>query len=349
MNRARRRTGFLVAALAVSTAVPGSACAQANAAERGDGETAAVPAARVAARAAAARILDRTAASIASSQQLRGMSGSVQAFVLHVGDQLPLEGALPNGVTLHYIAAGLAAPADTFSGTPAQPGVWTVLLRMGDVVRSVPDVNVFTSVPLAQKRAGKIDTYLVGTWPNEGRSTDAAHAYAPPAGLVQVTPANVDMHVSQHLRLGDFLTKGQNDVWPKYVALNPRVVDKLELTLAQLESAGHAVHHVGVISAFRTPWYNANGGSTAGRGDLSRHMYGDAIDLYIDNDRNGRMDDLNGDGRVDRKDAAVIAAAAESVELQHHDLVGGIGIYNPNPGAHSGFVHIDARGTRARW
>jgi uncharacterized protein YcbK (DUF882 family) len=272
----------------------------------------------------------------------------VYAFLLHPGEQLPLEGVLPAGVSVHYVAAGAAAP-DTISGTPTTPGVWTVLVRMGDVVRHVPDVNVLTSVPLAQKRAGKLGTYLVGSWPNEGRSARVAHAYRPPAGLVQVTLANADLRVSEHLRLRDFLTKGQNDVWPKYVALNPRVIDKLELTLVQLEVAGRSVQHVGIISAFRTPWYNANGGSTAGRGDLSRHMYGDAIDLYIDNDRNGRMDDLSGDGRVDRKDAAVVAAAAERVEQDHPDLIGGIGIYNPRPAAHSGFVHIDARGSRARW
>ena len=41
--------------------------------------------------------------------------------------------------------------------------------------------------------------------------------------------------VSTHLRLGDFLTHdGQTDVWPKYVALNPRLLDKLELVLAKI-------------------------------------------------------------------------------------------------------------------
>ena len=340
MMRPGFRTGFLAAACAVSGAVPGSACAQASAAEGADGGEAAP---------LAARVLKVAADAIASSPRLRGISGSVHAFVLHPGEQLPLERALPAGVTLHYVAAGATAPVDTLSGTPAQPGVWTILVRMGDVVRRVPDVSVLTSVPLAHKRAGKLGAYLVGSWPNEGRTTVAADAYAPPAGLVQVTPDNADLRVSDHLRLRDFLTKGQNDVWPKYVALNPRVVDKMELTLAQLERAGQTVQRVGIISAFRTPWYNANGGSTAGRGDLSRHMYGDAIDLYIDNDRNGRMDDLNGDGRVDRKDALVVAAAAERVEQEYPELIGGVGIYNPRPEAHSGFVHIDARGARARW
>ena len=60
------------------------------------------------------------------------------------------------------------------------------------------------------------------------------------------------------------------------------------------------------------------------------------------------MDDLNGDGRVDINDAHILAAAADSVERQHPELVGGIGIY-PATGAHGPFVHIDARGTRARW
>ena len=68
----------------------------------------------------------------------------------------------------------------------------------------------------------------------------------------------------------------------------------------------------------------------------------------IDNDGDGRMDDLNGDGRIDIEDGRIIAAAAERVERRHPELVGGIGVYRPTS-AHSGFVHIDTRGFRARW
>ncbi len=77
-------------------------------------------------------------------------------------------------------------------------------------------------------------------------------------------------------------------------------------------------------------------------------MYGDAMDFYIDNDGDGGMDDLNGDGRVDVRDARVLAAAADQVEKDHPSLIGGVGIYAPT-GAHHGFVHIDTRGYRARW
>jgi hypothetical protein len=77
-------------------------------------------------------------------------------------------------------------------------------------------------------------------------------------------------------------------------------------------------------------------------------MYGDAMDIAVDNDGNGRMDDLNGDGQVTVADAHIIGEAADRVERAHPELVGGIGIYAPT-GAHSGFVHIDTRGYRARW
>jgi uncharacterized protein YcbK (DUF882 family) len=156
-------------------------------------------------------------------------------------------------------------------------------------------------------------------------------------------------HVSTHFQLQDFLTKGQEGVWPKYVALSTRLLDKLELTLQELERNGHPVEDVFVISGFRTPWYNASGGNTQGRGALSRHMYGDAADIAIDNNGDRCMDDLNGDGRADVRDARIIADAAEAVERTHPHLIGGIGIYRPEPGSHCGMVHIDTRGNRARW
>ena len=68
------------------------------------------------------------------------------------------------------------------------------------------------------------------------------------------------------------------------------------------------------MSGFRTPSYNSGGGETGGRADLSRHMYGDASDIWIDNDRNGAMDDLNKDGKVDIGDARLMLEAVERVE-----------------------------------
>jgi hypothetical protein len=77
-------------------------------------------------------------------------------------------------------------------------------------------------------------------------------------------------------------------------------------------------------------------------------MYGDAADGWVDNDGDGVMDDLNGDGRIDLRDAEIILRAVERVEAKYPGLVGGCGLYNAGP-AHGPFVHIDARGYRARW
>ena len=213
--------------------------------------------------------------------------------------------------------------------------------------RHTGDFAVARLVPLSERRGGRIGGYLVGTWPFE-RGSPPQPIYRPPSGFIEVTPMNVNLRVSEHFRLGDFLTKGQGHVWPKYVVVSPRLLDKLELTLQELERSGHPVRHVFVVSGFRTPYYNEHGGDPSGRGALSRHMYGDAADIAVDNDRNGCMDDLNGDGRVDVRDARLLAQAAERVEERFPSLVGGIGVYAPT-GAHCGFVHIDTRGYRARW
>ena len=86
----------------------------------------------------------------------------------------------------------------------------------------------------------------------------------------------------------------------------------------------------------------------AGRANLSRHMYGDAADVFVDNDRNGVMDDINRDGRVDPRDAAFMGEAVERVERKYPALVGGVGVYSACCG-HGPFTHVDVRGFRARW
>jgi uncharacterized protein YcbK (DUF882 family) len=102
------------------------------------------------------------------------------------------------------------------------------------------------------------------------------------------------------------------------------------------------------MSGFRTPQYNAGGGDPRGRAELSRHMYGDAADIFIDSDGDGRMDDLNHDHRVDVRDARVVEGAVDRVEREHPALVGGCGVYVATAG-HGPFTHVDTRGYRARW
>ena len=202
-------------------------------------------------------------------------------------------------------------------------------------------------VPFAAKKNGVIGDYRMGTWPKERRDIYVGK-YDNPAGFIQVTQQNQDHRVSEHFRLGDFLTKDQHSVWPKYLVLQEKLVDKLELVIGALNRQGVRASKMQVMSGFRTPQYNDRGVGAGGRSEVSRHQYGDAADVFIDSDYNGGMDDLNGDGVVNTRDAHFLAQVAEKVERDHPGLIGGIGVY-PATSAHGPFVHIDVRGTKARW
>jgi len=300
---------------------------------------------------AAAFLTDALVRQMVPIDEYRGASGAVNVVIQEPGGPPAVPAAeLPGDADLLYLPEGTpGVSTDTLAPTdaPARPGIWNLAVRMRGAVREVPNLHVLTLVPLSEARGGSIGRYQVGEWPR-GVGGARSAAYTPPKGLVEVTPENMNLQVSEHFRLRDFLTKGQENVWPKYVVISPRLLDKLELTLQELEAMGHPVENVFVVSGFRHPHYNVHGGNPQGRGALSRHMYGDAADIAIDNDRNSRMDDLNGDGRVDERDARIVAEAAIRVERKHPHLIGGVGVYPPAAG-HSGMVHIDTRGWQARW
>jgi hypothetical protein len=202
-------------------------------------------------------------------------------------------------------------------------------------------------IPFAEKAGGRMGDYRVGFWPSEKRRT-RSEAYENPEGFIEVTPENQGTSVSEHFRLSDFLTHDQKDVWPKYLVLREALVDKLELVIDDLAAHGVRVERMVVMSGFRTPQYNAAGVGRGGRAKDSRHQFGDAADVFVDNDGNGRMDDLNRDKRVDSRDARVIMQAIERVERAHPELVGGASLYRATK-AHGPFAHVDVRGVRARW
>jgi hypothetical protein len=207
--------------------------------------------------------------------------------------------------------------------------------------------HFITMRPFADKVKGRIGSYRIGFFPAEQRGVRRA-SYGNPEGFLEVTASNADTPISDHFRLRDFLTKDQVAVWPKYLVLREPLIDKLELVISELQHMGVAPARLRVMSGFRTPQYNAQGVGAGGRVQDSRHQYGDAADVYVVSGTRDWMTDLNRDGRVDTGDAQVLASAAARVEQRHPELVGGIGVY-PATGAHGPFVHIDVRGTRARW
>lgn len=283
-------------------------------------------------------------------------------LVLAVGAALGASAARSNAAALGASADSVFAIPDSLRGRSGQLRA-TVVLPPSDSaydaefrlppVWSIADTatksqfHFISILPFSQKQDGRVGAYRVGRWPSERRSSVSA-AYRSPLGFIELTPDMLGMAVSTHFTLGDFLVaRSQQNVWPKPLVLDFRLVDKLELILKALADSGIAKPRLKIMSAFRTPSVTMNGARTAQAPD-SRHQYGDAADIVVDANGDGRMDDLNRDRRVDLADARYLVRIILAVEAAHPELVGGIGLYRGS-GLAGPFVHTDTRGERVRW
>jgi len=288
------------------------------------------------------------AALAALSAPARGESGKLRVRIQQPGTPISpiLADSLPPG-TVTTFSSGAVAESTSTNFAPKRAGIWSLALKAGNAIKPLGGFSVITLRPAAEKKGGRLGLYYIGNWPTAKKGRPGVN-YDAPAGFIEVTREMQNTPLSDHFKLRDFFPHDQQNVWPKYVVVETKLVDKLELILTDLESRGINTRGVRVMSGFRTPQYNSGVGDTGGRASLSRHMYGDAADIFIDNDGNGAMDDLNKDGRVNIADAVVIREAATRVERAHPSLIGGIGVYSATS-AHGPFTHIDTRGYSARW
>lgn len=265
----------------------------------------------------------------------------VFALFLLPGENLELR----SGVRLDLeVDAGLAR--ETTSGwnwlAPEQMGHYPIVLSHGGHSMKL---NIFVMRPAGEVRDGWLGDYRIGEYarkPLRGLS-----AYRPPRGFVEVTPELRKIKVSPHFTLGQFLCK-QESGWPKYMVLRPELLLKLEQVLALVNEKGIRTDSFEIMSGFRTPWYNRAIGN---RTTFSRHVYGGAADIFIDvPPRDGVMDDLNGDGRSNKRDADYLYDLLDGWKSKPRwaRLIGGLASYRATA-AHGPFVHVDARGYRARW
>lgn len=225
---------------------------------------------------------------------------------------------------------------------PAEPGHYQLDFRQnGETMR----VNVFVLTPFENGKDHSLNGYRIGSYAEE--PLRGLPQYLPPTGFIDLKPGMEDIQVSPNFRLGQFICKQQPGYDPAYLLVRPQLLLKLETLLEAANEKGWDADTFYVMSGFRTPFYNAAIGNKT---TSSRHLFGDAADIYIDQDGDGNMDDLNGDGKITKEDAMELAKLAQS--LSEAEIAawpsGGIGIYDANA-VHGPFVHIDARGYPARW
>jgi hypothetical protein len=237
------------------------------------------------------------------------------------------------------------------SGHPARWG-WTAPQKTGTYVATLQDVktgdcmdlHIFVMVPFSQKR-DTINGYKIGQYPRVPLSKE--NLYALPRGFIEVTKDNKDLMLTPHFKLSQFLCKQQTGSFPQYVVLRERLLYKLEYVLEHVNKEGIAAKTFSVMSGYRTPFYNR----ALGNVKYSRHMWGDAADIYVNDDPHAiGMGDLNADGKSDIKDAELLCGIVSQLndEPSFKKFIGGLGRYKPTS-SHGPFVHVDARGARANW
>ena len=212
-----------------------------------------------------------------------------------------------------------------------------------------PTLLVIVLHPFSRIKNGFLDRYPIGFYPNPEEAPEKVISkatrsnYLPPKGFIEVTDSNREVFLSQHYRLQDFICH-LSVPFPQFIALSPALLLKLEWTTLYLKQyTQNPEARLTILSGFRPPGYN----QSVSEALWSRHIYGDAADIIVDlSPQDGRMDDLNQDGRLDRNDVMVLSKFIEEIEIIS-GLPGGLGVFDR--GKHGPSIHIDTRGFKARW
>ncbi len=237
--------------------------------------------------------------------------------------------------------------------SPISEGVWkyespkesgNYELRIEDRTNNkIMIIAMIVLVPCSEMKGEYLNGYRIGNYPEE--NFKGKPNYRKPTGFIEVTKENKDLFISPHFQLKQFLCK-QESGWPKYILLHPKLILKLEYVISALNDGDNNVKTLFIMSGYRTPYYN----KAIGNVKFSRHIFGDAADIYVDDNLDSVFDDLNKDGKGTMADALIIHEIINNYDAnpENEHFVGGMGKYNKNS-AHTYFIHIDTRGYKARW
>ncbi len=273
----------------------------------------------------------------------------IMALFLLPGEQITLEAGSNFSGALLLIDKSSAqklpsSTPNTWRYTaPSETGEYTLTIYNIQEPDSIV-LHVLVIVPYKQLKGEYLNGYRIGKYPEV--PLKQLPIYAPPRGFIEVTETNKDLSVSPHFTLGQFVSK-QGGGYPRYLVLKERFLLKLEHILEAVNEKGYTCSTFFIMSGYRTPYYNQKIGNVK----YSRHVWGGAADIFIDeNPKDGMMDDLNKDGKQDYKDALIIYNIIDDMygKSVYERFVGGLGLYKKTQ-HHGPFVHVDVRGFRARW
>nr|MBN2278242.1 peptidase M15A [candidate division Zixibacteria bacterium] len=226
---------------------------------------------------------------------------------------------------------------------PETSGLYKIIISRSAPVDSII-LNVFVMVSMARMEGEYQNGYRIGKYPKKWYKD--LPSYKAPEGFIEVTREVENTRLTPHFTLKQFICKQSGD-YPRYMVLREKLLIKLELILEKINEKGYYCRTLSILSGFRTPYYNRQIGNVK----YSRHQWGGAADIFIDErPKDNMMDDLNRDGKINWKDAAIVYDIINELFAipGYEYLRGGLARYKKTA-SHGPFVHVDVRGWPARW
>ena len=223
---------------------------------------------------------------------------------------------------------------------PEEPGL--TQLRIADSGSTQMTLSVFVMVPANRVRRGSLEGYAIGEYP---APLDDSPIYLPPDGFIRVTEEVLGVNVSPNFKLGQFVEQ-RNEGFPKFIVLRERLLLKLEELLEDLNDRGVPAESLSIVRGYITPLRNSDLGNSRD----SRHIYGGAVTFIVDRDGDGRMDDIDGNGVLNRADGVALFEIIDELFSRpgKEYLKGGLFLYD-DVSRNTTLVMMDARGFRKRW
>lgn len=180
--------------------------------------------------------------------------------------------------------------------------------------------------------------------------------FAPPEFFYIVNNENKSLKITPHYKLGDYALDFPwfSQGMPQAIALDYGLFTKLEDIQSLMNNDGYKFEKFSILYGFRPPSFNLgtilSDGENSLKAPFSQHQFGKAIDILIDTDGDLVIDDLNKDGKINMKDAAVILHYVNILDRQYREAkdprMGGAGIYKSHDFTgriQSPYIHIDTR------
>jgi len=263
------------------------------------------------------------------------LSAHMAAFIAEAGSQVHV--SCPDSVDWAFADARGSGREFSFMLSRTH-GVFSLTARNGS---SIQEWAVLVPVDGSRMRTTTLNSYPMGFFGGTGAVT-RRHI---PDRFIELNGSTIGTRLSTHFVISDFLCTIRGD-WPQYMALDLRLVQKLEALLAEVRNFYPEARDVHIISGFRTPAYNAAIGNET---DTSLHLYGKAADFWIEGwPGNDLMDDVDRNKRIDVYDGEYLIGLVRALEARGDVAAGGASAYRWTE-SHGPYVHVDTRGSAARW